>query len=308
LLVGFNTHDDAGVYQLNAELALVTTVDFITPPVDDPELFGEVAAANSLSDVYAMGGTPLTCLSLVSFPSSKLGPEVLAGILKGAQRKIDEAGAVLAGGHSVEDEEPKFGLAVTGTVHPDKIWRNKGAQPGDRLLLTKPFGCGVLFNAIFMGWGWAAARDECLATVSTLNRTAAETLAAYTVHAATDVTGFGLCGHALEIAEASGVTLKIRFDELPVMREAADMYQRGVTTKANEPNHALLGAKLRASRRLEPWEAELLIDPQTNGGLLVALPADEAEAALMALHGKGLTRACVIGEVVEAAETPIEVV
>ena len=178
LLVGYETSDDAGVYRLDDNTALVVTADFITPPVDDPFVFGQIGAANSLSDVYAMGGRPLTCLNLVGFPSAQLGPEVLEGIVEGALTKITEAGAVLAGGHTTDDEEPKFGLAVTGIVHPDRIWRNTGCRPGDVLILTKPVGSGVLFNANLKGWVSEGAMGECIAVLRALNRAAADAASA----------------------------------------------------------------------------------------------------------------------------------
>ena len=226
LLVGFETSDDAGVYRLGEDTAIVVTADFITPPVDDPFTFGRIGAANSLSDVYAMGGRPVACLNLIGFPSEDLGPEVLHGIVEGALSKITEAGAVLAGGHTTNDDEPKFGLSVTGVVHPDRYWRNAGARPGDALILTKPIGSGVIFNANLKGLLSREALEETLAVLTELNRTAAETLARFDVHAATDITGFGLAGHALEMARGSGVTLEIDVDSVPTLPEALEMYER----------------------------------------------------------------------------------
>jgi selenide,water dikinase len=302
LLVGTETADDAGVYRLNDDTALVLTADYITPPVDDPYLFGQVAAANALSDVYAMGGRPITALNLVGFPSDQLPLEMLERIIAGALSKIHEAGAVLAGGHSTEDEEPKFGLSVTGLVHPDRIWRNVGARPGDRLLLTKPLGSGVLFNANRKGWVSRAALDACLAHLTTLNRRAAEVLAGFTVNACTDVTGFGLAGHGFEMAKASGVTLAIGLEGLPVMDESLEMYRRGMTTGVNHSNRALVTGQLRFEREFLPWQQEILFDPQTSGGLLASLPADEAEAALAALHAGGVPAAVLVGEVLPRGE------
>ena len=297
LLVGYETSDDAGVYRLNDEMALVTTADFITPPVDDPYVFGQVGAANSISDIYAMGGKPITCLNLVCFPSKKLGADILQGIVEGALSKITEAGAVLAGGHTVDDEEPKFGLAVNGIVHPQKLWRNAGAQPGDILIFTKPIGSGVLFNANLKGWVSEAAMKACLDTVTTLNRRAAEVMRGFSVHAATDVTGFGLAGHALEVAKASSVTLEIRAADLPIMSEALDMYKKGVRTGANPANWALVEASSRIEASLPDWHAEILIDPQTSGGLLVSVPEAEGQSALRALHDAGVEQARIVGKV-----------
>lgn len=297
LLVGFETRDDAAVYRLDDETALVVTADFITPPVDDPRLFGEIAAANSLSDVYAMGGRPILCLNLVGFPADELGPEVLHGVVAGALAKITEAGAVLAGGHTTDDDEPKFGLSVVGLVHPDRYWSNAGAQPGDELILTKPIGSGVLFNANRKRWVSAAAMETCLTTLTTLNRVAAETLAGFTVHAATDVTGFGLAGHGLEMAEGSDVTLAMELDRVPLLPEALAMYERGMTTGVNAANASQLEGKVRWGRETTAAEREIWVDPQTSGGLLVAVAGDEAEAALGALHAAGVEAARRIGRV-----------
>ena len=303
LLVGFETSDDAGVNQLNDTQAIVTTADFITPPTDDPRLFGQIAAANALSDVYAMGGRPLTCLNLLAFPANKLGQEILHGIIAGAAEKILEAGAVLAGGHSIEDEEPKFGLAVTGMVHPQKVWRNNGAQVGDALLLTKPLGSGVLLNANLKGWVSQEAIEECFRQLATLNRVAAETLQAFNVHAATDITGFGLAGHALEIAQGSTVTIEIETQNLPWLPEVAAMYERGMTTGTNQANRKLVenDVEFPAQQLMQ----ELLVDPQTSGGLLVSLPAEEADIALNKLHEAGVPNACLIGQVIPRGNTGI---
>jgi selenide,water dikinase len=295
--VGFDQSDDAGVYRLTQDLAIVTTADFITPPVDDPFLFGQIAAANALSDVYAMGGRPLTCLNLAAFPARKLPLEVLHRIVAGALDKITEAGAVLAGGHTIEDDEPKFGLAVTGVVHPERIWTNGGARPGDALILTKPLGSGVIFNAQLKGRVSRAALDACLECVTTLNRRAAEILAHFPVHAATDVTGFGLAGHALEMARAAGVSLAFELERLPLMPEALEMYRRGVTTGVNRANFHLVEGHLRFAGHWPAWRREIVFDPQTSGGLLVALDAGETARALEALEAGGVEGACVVGAV-----------
>ena len=304
LLVGYRDNDDAGVYQLSDDLALVTTADFITPPVNDPYLFGQIAAANALSDIYAMGGEPKVCLNLVCFPSRKLPPEQLQQIIAGALSKITEAGAVLAGGHSVEDDEPKFGLSVIGLVHPRRIWRNGGAQPGDALILTKPVGSGVLFNANLKKWVSAAAMQTCIDTLIYLNRTAAEIMKRYAIHAATDVTGFGLGGHALEMAKASQATLRLTLADVPVLDEAGAMYRKGMSTGVNRANEKLLADYLRYARAYPDWQRQLLFDPQTSGGLLAALPADQAADLLAALHQAGVTAAAQIGDVAVDADSP----
>jgi len=297
LLVGFETSDDAGIYRLDDDTALVVTADFITPPVDDPFVFGQIGAANSISDIYAMGGKPLTCLNLVGFPANDLGPEILHGIIEGALSKITESGAVLAGGHTTDDEEPKFGLSVTGVVHPQKYWRNAGAQAGDVLILTKPIGSGVIFNANLKDWVSDAALQECVQTIITLNKVAAEVLANYEVHAATDITGFGLAGHGLEMAQGSDVALEINTAEVPFMSEALAMYEKGVSTGVNAANRALIEDHLHFEVDLPAWHQEIFVDPQTSGGLLVAVPAAQGEAALGALHAAGVEAARLIGVV-----------
>jgi selenide,water dikinase len=293
------------VYRLSDDQALVVTADFITPPFDDARLFGQIAAANALSDVYAMGGRPVTCVNLVAFPSKKLGPEVLAGIIEGASEKIREAGAVLAGGHTVEDPEPKFGLAVTGLVHPDRMWQNSTARPGDVLILTKAVGSGVLLNANLKGWVADEDLSACRDTLVTLNRTAAEIAAEFEVHAATDVTGFGLAGHALEMARGSNAQLRITFHDLPLLSGALAMYAKGMATGSNESNRALAGAQLGISGRLTREEEELLFDPQTNGGLLIAVAAGDAQLLCQKLTEAGVESARCIGEVVERGEGPL---
>jgi len=299
LLVGYETCDDAGVYRLTDDLAIIMTADYITPPVNDPYIYGQIAAANAISDVYAMGGQPIACLNLVSFPSKKLPPEVLHEIVAGALSKITEAGAVLAGGHSVEDDEPKFGLAVTGIVHPDKFWTNQGAQPGDVLILTKPVGSGVLFNANLKKWVSKEAMEACLSILITLNRTAAKVMSGFDIHAATDVTGFGLAGHGFEMAKASGVCLEISIKDLPIMDEALMVYKKGMTTGVNAYNRQMVEKHLWLETDLPPWHEEIVFDPQTSGGLLVAVTKTQGENLVNALHAKGVTAAKIIGNVHE---------
>jgi selenide,water dikinase len=295
--VGYKTNDDAGVYRLTQDLAIVTTADFITPPVNDPYLFGQIAAANAISDVYAMGGEPKVCLNLVCFPSNKLPPEQLNQIVAGALSKITEAGAVLAGGHSVEDDEPKFGLSVVGVVHPDKFWTNSGALPGDALVLTKPLGSGVLFNANLKGWVSPKAMDACVEALVYLNRSAAEAMKPFDIHGVTDITGFGLSGHALEMAKASQTTVKIRINDLPVMDEALEMYRKGMSTGVNKMNQTLVADHLHFKKPYPDWHAQIIYDPQTSGGLLAALPADQAPDLISALQNAGTPAAALVGEV-----------
>ena len=303
LLVGFESRDDGGVYRLTEEIAFVTTADFITPPVDDPYIYGQIAAANAISDVYAMGGRPLTCLNLICFPMNKLAPEILHQIVAGALNKITEAGAVLAGGHTVEDDEPKFGLAVTGIVHPEKYWSNKGAQSGDVLILTKPIGSGVLFNANIKKWVSPQAMDECIATLTSLNKTAAEVMAGFEMHAVTDISGFGLAGHGFEMAVASDMLLEFRLEDVPLMREALEMYKRGISTGVNAFNRQLVEKKSRFDTELPPWHQEIVYDPQTSGGLLVALPENQGLDLIKSLEDAGETGGSIIGKVAERQDS-----
>jgi selenide,water dikinase len=297
LLVGYETQDDAGVYRLNDDIAIITTADYITPPVNDPFLFGQIAAANALSDVYAMGGHPVTCLNLAGFPSKKLDQDILNQIIAGGLSKITEAGAVLAGGHTIDDDEPKYGLAVTGIVHPEKYWTNTGARPGDILILTKPIGSGVLFNANLKNWVSSQALNQCLAVIKSLNKTAAEIMQKFEIHEATDITGFGLSGHAFEMASGSGVRLEFTLDEIPVMQEALEMYAKGVSTGVNRHNRQLVENHLKFEKDVPEWHREIVYDPQTSGGLMVAVPQDQGPELITALKAAGVEQSCIIGSV-----------
>ena len=297
LLVGYETQDDAGVYRLNDDIAIITTADYITPPVNDPFLFGQIAAANALSDVYAMGGRPVTCLNLAGFPSKKLDQDILNQIIAGGLSKITEAGAVLAGGHTIDDDEPKYGLAVTGIVHPDKYWTNTGARPGDILILTKPIGSGVLFNANLKNWVSSQALNQCLAVIKSLNKTAAEIMQKFEIHAATDITGFGLSGHAFEMASGSGVRLEFTLDEIPVMQEALELYAKGVSTGVNQHNRQLVENHIKFEKNVPEWHREIVYDPQTSGGLMVAVPQDQGPELITALKAAGVEQSGIIGSV-----------
>jgi len=299
--VGFQNSDDAGVYRLTDELALVTTVDVITPPVNDPFQFGRIAACNALSDIFAMGARPLTALQICGFPSKHLGQEVLEGILQGSASAIHEAGCVVAGGHTTKDDEPKFGLAVTGVVHPERFWANAGAQVGDAILLTKPIGTGVLLNGNKKGWVSPSALAACVDSLASLNRKPAEVLSHFAVSACTDVTGFGLAGHAYEMARASSVQLQLDFDTIPLLDEALEMYERGVGTSVNRPNRSLVEPGLSWGRDFSAAQQQLWVDPQTSGGLLATLPQAEADEALARLREAGCERAAQIGVVAEGA-------
>jgi len=297
LLVGFNGSDDAGVYRISDDTALVVTADFITPPVNDPFIYGQIAAANAISDVYAMGGRPVTCINLVAFPSKKLPQDHLHQIVAGALSKITEAGAVLAGGHTIEDDEPKFGLSVTGLVHPERYWSNGGARPGDLLILTKGIGSGVIFNANLKGWVSQKAMETCIDTLCTLNRRAAEVMAGFDIHSATDITGFGLAGHGFEIATSSEATLRIDLNAVPVLPEALEMYQKGVNTGVNAHNRRRVENATRFDGALPAWHREIVFDPQTSGGLMVSVPEDQGNPLLKNLHDSGVNQAAVIGKV-----------
>jgi selenide, water dikinase len=308
LLVGFETSDDAAVYRLDDDYAIVSTVDFITPPVDDPVWFGRIAAANSLSDIYAMGGRPLTALSLVMFPSKKLGLEVLRGILQGGGEKVVEAGASLCGGHSVEDDEPKYGLAVTGIVHPRRILTNTGVRPGDVLILTKPIGTGVLFNAHRAGKLPWSELEPVLEDVAALNRKALEVALRFEIHACTDVTGFGLLGHTLEMARGSNIAIRLNYAALPVYPNALTMYGKGETTGSNTANRKLVQEHLHMTAKLSRAQEELLFDPQTSGGLLMAVSPDHAGPLVDELSAAGVKASMAIGEAFPADRAKVQVV
>jgi selenide,water dikinase len=284
ILVGRETFDDAGVFRISADLALVQTVDFFAPIVDDPYEFGQVAAANALSDVYAMGGEPLTALSIVGFPTGKLPLSVLTQILRGGQDMVEAAGAVVIGGHTVVDDEVKFGLAVTGRVHPDRMLTNAAAQPGDVLILTKPLGTGLVATAVKRGTASAAAERAIVASMTTLNRQASATAVALGLRCATDVTGYGLLGHASHIARASHVTLEFSAARVPSLEGADEALAAGVRTGGAERNDAYL-APLVDWGDVTPDRRALLIDPQTSGGLLVASPPDKSEHYLSRVPG-----------------------
>ena len=303
VLVATETGDDAGVYLIEPEprpdgsagIGIVQTADFITPPFDDPEAYGQIAAANALSDVYAMGGRPISALNLCVFPAA-LAAVAGRAILQGAQRKLREAGAELLGGHTVRGPELLFGLAVTGVVAPDRIWRNVGARPGDALLLTKPLGSGLIVTGSRKGLISEAERRACSIGMATLNRRAAELLATAEVHAATDVTGFGLIGHALGMTRLGDVALAIAAAELPAYPGALALAAQGVTCGGAKNNRRAYRDRIEVHGMLSPASTELLFDPQTSGGLLCALPAAEAEAMLTKLRDAGVA-ARRIGEV-----------
>jgi selenide,water dikinase len=284
--VGFDTSDDAAVYRVAPDMALISTVDYITPPVNDPYWFGQIAAANSLSDVYAMGGKPLTALNLVMFPAKKLDMAFLKDILRGGSDKVLEADASMAGGHSVDDNEPKYGLAVTGSVHPDRILTNCGCLTGDALILTKPLGTGVLFNANRSGKLPYSELEAILPRVAALNRKAIEVALKFDVHACTDVTGFGI----------------------PFYPNALRMYQKGETTGSNKANRRLAEGAWEMIAQRSAEEQELLFDPQTSGGLLIAVPDSQADDLIAQLKKEGIETTARVGEVVASDRPYIRIV
>ena len=308
LLVGFETSDDAAVYRIAPDTAIISTVDFITPPVDDPVWFGRIAAANALSDVYAMGGRPILALNLVMFPAKKLSKALLKDMLAGGFEKVQEAGASLAGGHSIDDLEPKYGLSVTGVVHPDKVLTNCSAKPGDALVLTKPLGTGVLFNACRSGKLPYRDLEPLLPKVAALNRTAIETALHFEVHSCTDVTGFGIMGHTLEMAQGSKVRIELSYGRLPVHPYAIEMYRKGETTGSNKANRSMAEGWWEKRRELDHAEEELLFDPQTSGGLLLALPEGQAGDLVQKLKEEGVQDAVVIGSVIASDHPGIDIV
>lgn len=299
LLVGLQTHDDAGVYKLSDDLALVQTVDYFTPIVDDPYLFGRIAAANALSDIYAMGGKPLTALNIVGYPISKLPPEILAQILQGGADTVREAGAVLMGGHSIDDTDPKYGLAVTGVCHPKDIWTNTGAKPGDALVLTKPIGVGVTTTAIKQGLTTPEEEQEVAQVMAMLNRVAADTARSYTVHACTDVTGFGLLGHTLEMAQGSQVRIQLSFQSVPILGSAERFAEHGAIPGGTRRNLEYIQPHTEFESGVSGLSQVLLADAITSGGLLLAVPREQAQQLVAELHNKGVTFARHIGDVQE---------
>lgn len=298
LLVGLETGDDAAVYRLQGNLALVQTVDFFTPIVDDPYAFGQIAAANALSDIYAMGGVPFLALNVVCFPVKKLGTEILAEILRGGAEKVAEAGAVLAGGHTVEDDVPKYGLAVSGTVPADAVLTNATARPGNRLVLTKPLGTGVITTAIKADMCPVEVAETAITSMRTLNAAAAGVMREVGIEASTDVTGFGLLGHALEMAVSSGVGLRIEAGAVPLLPGARELAQMGLLPGGAHANARHVQEAVRFAQNVPPDLRDLFADPQTSGGLLMAVTAEKAEDLLHRLHAAGVAAAA-IGEVTD---------
>jgi selenide, water dikinase len=295
MLVGTETSDDAGVYRLRPDLAIVNTVDFFTPIVDDPYIFGQIAAANALSDVYAMGGDPKTAMNIVCFPKGKMGIEILGEILKGGADKVKEAGAVVIGGHSIIDDEIKYGMAITGVIHPDKILRNVGVQEGDALILTKPLGTGIVTTALKKGKASRDSVDAAVRAMTTLNAAASGIARNYPVHACSDVTGFGIMGHAAEMASGSSVTLVIESAKLPLLEDAPRLAEKGYVTGGCKRNQDYLKNKIEIQKTIREGLVQVAIDPQTSGGLLIALAKRHAGKLVEDLHAAGITEATEVG-------------
>jgi len=298
VIEGIATFDDAGIYRLDDRRALVQTVDFFTPVVDDPYAFGQVAAANSLSDVYAMGGRPLTALNILCYPAGDLPPADLHRILQGGADKLKEADCSLLGGHTVIDKELKFGCSITGVVDPREVWSNAGAKAGHRLVLTKPLGTGILCSAIKQGKLEPAAAEEVTRTMALLNRGACEAARKVGgVSAATDITGFGLAGHVGQMAKASGVTIRIDTAGLPIYPRAAELAKAGLKTRGDKTNRVFLKGRYETAKGVEPVREDLCFDPQTSGGLLLVVAPDRVDALVSALTSAGTPAAALVGEV-----------
>jgi selenide,water dikinase len=295
VIVGTETSDDAGVFRLRPDLAIVNTVDFFTPIVDDPYVFGQIAAANALSDIYAMGAEPRTALNIVGFPKGTLDLDVLREILKGGAERVHEAGAVILGGHTIIDRELKYGLAVTGIVHPDRVIRNVGVREGDALVLTKPLGTGIIATALKRRKASKQSVREAVFSMVALNRRPSEIMRGFPVHACTDVTGYALLGHAVEMAMGSGVTIVLESGRLPLLRGAARLARAGCLTGGCTRNREYLKNKIIIDPSIREDLVDIAFDPQTSGGLLIALPADEAPALVVELQANGIGAAGIVG-------------
>jgi len=295
LIVGMETSDDAGVFRLRPDLAIVNTVDFFTPIVDDPYVFGQIAATNALSDIYAMGAEPKTALNIVCFPKGKMDIWVLGEVLKGGAEKVQEAGAVVVGGHSIIDEEIKYGMAITGVIHPDKVIRNVGIQEGDALILTKPLGTGIISTALKKGKASKESVQASVASMITLNNTASKIMRNYPVHACSDITGYGLLGHALEMASGSSVTLILESSKLPILHRAPRLAEKGYLTGGCKRNRDYLKDKITIDKSIREGLVEVAFDPQTSGGLLIAVAQKYAPKLVDELQANGVKAATAVG-------------
>ena len=297
VIVGSDARDDAGVYRISEDLALVQTLDFITPVCDDPFEFGRIAACNSLSDVYAMGGRPLTAMNIVAFPTKKFSLDVLSKILEGGLAVMKEADVQLLGGHSIDDPELKYGLSVTGIVHPDKVLRNNTPQPGDLLVITKPLGTGIIATAIKAGLEDDKILNGFIKSMGTLNRSAAEIMLKYSINACTDVTGFGLGGHLLEMIDGNDCSVIINSEKLPFLDGALDNASMGMIPGGLYRNKTYVGERCNIAHNVKREIADIVFDPQTSGGLLISLAQSDAELMLREMHKAGIASASIIGEI-----------
>jgi selenide,water dikinase len=305
VLVGLERADDAGVYRVSDELALIQTVDFFTPIVDDPYWFGQIAAANALSDVYAMGGTPKTAMNLVAFPVKQMDLSILRQIIQGGLDKLAEAGVVLIGGHSIEDKELKYGLSVTGFIHPARVLTKKNLRPGDRLVLTKPIGTGIVNTAIKAGMAPAELTDRVTRLMAALNREAAAIMARFDVGACTDVTGFGLLGHLAEMVSGSGAGVRVFADRVPVIAEALEFAAMGLIPAGAYKNREVRESMITFADSVDRSRQDVLFDPQTSGGLLICVSAGDAPGIVAALKDGGIGDAADIGEILEGPQEKI---
>lgn len=308
LLVGMDSPDDAGVYRITGDIAIIQTVDFFTPIVDEPYWFGQIAAANALSDIYAMGGKPVTAMNLVGFPSGKMDIGILREIIKGGIDKLNEAGVVLVGGHSVEDSELKYGLSVTGLVHPGKVLLKKNLKAGDRLVLTKPLGTGIINTAIKAGLATEELIGRVTSLMVALNKNAAGIMAKFDVHACTDITGFGLLGHVAEMVEGTGVGIEIRASQVPVITEAFEFASMGFVPAGTHKNRDFRKDMVEFSPGIDNVMKDILFDPQTSGGLLISVSKTEASALVNELKNAGVPESAVIGNVVASPAGKIRVI
>ena len=307
VLVGLDRADDAGVYKVSDELALIQTVDFFTPIVDDPYWFGQIAAANALSDVYAMGGIPKTAMNLVAFPVKDMDLSVLRAVIQGGIDKLAEAETVLIGGHSIEDKELKYGLSVTGFVHPARVLTKQNLQPGDGLVLTKPLGTGIANTAIKAGMASADLTENVTRLMAALNRIAAETMARFEVHACTDVTGFGLLGHLAEMVSGSGRSVRVFAERVPVIEDALSFAAMGLIPAGAYKNRDFRAGMIEVADGVARERQDMLFDPQTSGGLLICMPEAQAEDLVAALKDAGLGDAAKVGEIVDGPAEKIRV-
>lgn len=306
LVVGLDTSDDCAVYKINDELCLIQSLDFFTPVVDDPFKYGQIGACNSLSDIYAMGADPLLALNIVCFPNC-MNLEVLGEILKGGADKVQEAGCILAGGHTVQDDEPKYGLSVTGIGNPNKIWKNSSSQVGDILVTTKPLGVGIINTAAKGKLADKSHVEEAIKYMSTLNKYGKEAADGLEIHAATDVTGFGLCGHSLEMAEGAGLTIELDSAKLPILDGVKGYADLGLIPKGAYDNKRFVGNKVTIKDSVADYIKDVIFDPQTSGGLLFSVPETEVDSLIKNLHDRGQVGE-VVGRVKEKAEHYIEVI